>query len=387
MKFNDIRAQLADYREAAESMRDILLANTVMIGEIPAPTFYEDQRIRFIQDRLSECGLQNCSADEMGNGFGILNGSTGERNLLLVAHADTVFSEKVDHTISLLANRIMGPGVGDNSLGCATLVSLPILLERLGIQLKSNLILMADARSLGRGNLEGLRFFLHNHKEPIAGAICMEGVKLGRLSYSSIGMLRAEVNVRVPEMYDWTRFGASGAVITLNDVINKINRIPLPKRPKTSIVLGSIEGGNSFNNIATHSVLRFEIRSESAEVVHDILEEIRDRITQVELESSAEVALDVVSRREPGGIDFRHPLVRHARDILKTLNVEPRVAPSTSELAELIRHKIPAVTLGLSTGRKHAEQIEEVNIDPLFDGIAQLLGLLVAMDEGLCDDH
>ncbi len=387
MTFDTIKQQLDTYRQAAVDMRDILLANAVMIGEIPAPTFYEDQRVRFIEDRFSECGLQNCSTDEVGNGLGILEGTEGQKNILLVAHADTVFNEKVDHTISMVSDRLIGPGVGDNSLGLALLASLPLLLERLNIRLKSNLIFMAAARGLGRGNLEGLRFFLHNHQSPIAQALCVEGVKLGRLSYSSIGMLRAEINVRVPELYDWTRFGASGAVITLNDIINSINRIPLPKRPKTSIVLGSIEGGNSFNNIATHSLLRFEVRSESAEVVHRLLEEIRDRITEVELHSSAEISLDIVARREPGGIDFRHPLVRHARDLLKALHIEPRVAPSTSELAELIRHRIPAVTLGLTTGKKHTQVMEEIDIEPIFTGVAQFLGLLMAMDEGCCDEH
>lgn len=387
MKFSEIKEQLKTYRQAAESMREILLANAVMIGEIPSPTFYEDARVRFMEDRFSECGLQNCSTDEAGNGFGILNGDTGERQILLIAHADTVFGDKVDHTISMRADRMVGPGVGDNSLGLAVLASLPILLEKLDIHLKSHLILMAASRSLGRGNLEGLRFFLNNNKRPIAGALCVEGVKLGRLSYTSIGMLRGEINVRVPELYDWTRFGAAGAVITLNDIINKINRIPLPKRPKTSIVLGSIEGGNSFNNIATRSLLRFEIRSESAEVVRDIHEEIKDRITEISLETSAEIALDIVARREPGGIDFRHPLVRHSRDILKALNIEPRVAPSTSELSELIRHEIPAITLGLTTGSNLNQVNEEVMIEPIFNGIAQLLGMLIAMDEGLCDEH
>ncbi len=387
MKFGEIKERLKEFRSAAESVREILLANAVMVAEIPAPTFREAQRVRFIEDRFSECGLQNCSTDEVGNGFGILNGDPGEKQILLVAHADTVFDEKADHTIAMLSDRMTGPGVGDNSLGLAVLASLPILLEKLQIRLKSNLLLMAASRSLGRGNLEGLRFFLNNNRQPIASALCVEGVKLGRLSYSSIGMLRGEINVHVSEMYDWTRFGAAGAIITLNDVINKINRIPLPKRPKTSIVLGTIEGGTSYNNIATHSRLRFEIRSESAEIVNAIHEEINDRITEIALETSAEVTLDIIARREPGGIDFRHPLVRRSRDILKALQIEPRVAPSTSELAELIRHEIPAITLGLTTGTNLNQVNEEVLINPIFDGVAQLLGLLIAMDEGLCDEH
>jgi acetylornithine deacetylase/succinyl-diaminopimelate desuccinylase-like protein len=387
MKFSDIKEQLPTFREAAADMRDILLANAVMIGEIPAPTFYEDQRVRFIEDRFSEAGLQNCSTDEVGNGFGILTGTTSERRFLLVAHADTVFSNKVDHTVSMWSDRMIGAGMGDNSLGLAALASLPLLLDKLGIRLKADLILMAAARSLGRGNLEGLRFFLDNNQQPIHAALCVEGVQLGRLSYTSIGMARGEITVTVPEEYDWTRFGAAGAIITLNDVINKINRIRLPKRPKTSIVLGSIEGGTSFNTIATQSLLRFEVRSESADVVKNILDEIHDRITEVSLDTSAEIKMEILARRAPGGIDFRHPLVHRSREVLKALHIEPRVAPSTSELSELIQHRIPAITLGLSSGAQLNLVNEEVMIEPTFNGLAQVIGMLVAMDEGLCDEH
>lgn len=381
------KMNLQAYRKAAAEMRDIILANTVMIAEIPAPTFHEDGRVQFMQDRFSECGLHNCSADEVGNGFGILNGENGERQILLIAHSDTVFGQKIDHTVSMSADRMYGPGIGDNSLGLAALASLPLLLDKLNIQLKSNLILMAASRSLGRGNLEGLRFFLHNNKQPLHAALCIEGVKLGRLSHSSIGMFRGEINVRVPEQYDWSRFGASGAVVTLNDIINKINGIRLPRRPKTSIVLGSIEGGNSFSNIATHSMLRFEVRSESAEVVQDIFGEIKDRIAEMDDEATAQIHLDVVARREPGGIDYRHPLVKTARDILKSVQVEARVSPSTSELSELIRYNIPAITLGLTDGANLNQVNEEIMIEPIFIGLAQLIGLLVAVDEGCCDEH
>jgi len=381
----DTKKQLARYRDAVSGARDILLTNMVMIGEIPAPTFDEEARVRFIVDRFSEAGLQNCSADEVGNGFGILPGSENERTILLVAHADTIFGPKVDHTISMQVDHVTGPAVGDNALGLAALATLPLLLEALALPLKSSLILMAASRSLGRGDLGGLRFFLKNNKRPIHGALCVEGVQLGRLSYSSIGMLRGEIQVSVPEQYDWTRFGAAGANITLIDLINKINSIPLPKRPKTSIVLGTIEGGNSFNNIATHSLLRFEIRSESAEVVQDILEQIQDAISETQSETTADITLDVLARRKPGGVDFRHPLVRHARAIMRALDIEPRLAPSTSELSELITKHIPAITLGLSVS-EHQNQINEtLRIEPVITGMAQLIGLLVAMDEGLCD--
>jgi tripeptide aminopeptidase len=121
--------------------------------------------------------------------------------------------------------------------------------------------------------------------------------------------------------------------------------------------------------------------------VKNILDEIHDRITEVSLDTSAEIKMEILARRAPGGIDFRHPLVHRSREVLKALHIEPRVAPSTSELSELIQHRIPAITLGLSSGAQLNLVNEEVMIEPTFNGLAQVIGMLVAMDEGLCDEH
>ncbi len=55
-----------------EPYREMLLANTVMISEIPAPTFDERDRIAFLEQRFTESGLHSTSIDECGNGVGIL---------------------------------------------------------------------------------------------------------------------------------------------------------------------------------------------------------------------------------------------------------------------------------------------------------------------------
>ena len=85
----DILDSLPDLVAKACGLKELLLANLVMMGEIPAPTFREQKRIAFLMQRFSECGLQNVSSDEVGNGLGILPGSTGEKNIVIVAHVDT----------------------------------------------------------------------------------------------------------------------------------------------------------------------------------------------------------------------------------------------------------------------------------------------------------
>jgi di/tripeptidase len=384
--FEDILSSLTGIRKIAEDLKEILLANLVMAGEIPAPTFNENQRIEFLMNRFKEAEITKNSVDEVGNGIGILEGKKDDGNILLVAHADTVFGSKVDHTIQVQPEMVTGAGVADNSLGLSVLATLPTFLEELDIELNHNLILMGATRSLGRGNLEGLRFFLSNFEQPIKAGLGIEGVKLGRLSHTSIGMKRGEIICQVPEEYDWSRFGDASAILTLNEVINYINEIRLPQRPRTSIVMGSVEGGSSFNTTALKAKLQFEIRSESSDLVKDIHQSMQEIVTEVSSRSGDTISLEIFAQREPGGISFSHPLVRHTRRIMDQLNIEPRPGPSTSELSAFIDRNIPAITLGLTHGDNVHESNESIEIEPVYTGIAQIIGTLLAIDGGYCEE-
>ncbi|QEN07411.1 peptidase [Oceanispirochaeta crateris] len=383
----EILEYLPEYETQVDKFKESLLTNLIMLSEIPAPTFEEQERTRFLLNRFTEYNLLNCSEDEKGNALGIIPGKSRDSNILVVAHLDTLFPSNVDHTITVQPDQVIGPGVGDNGLGLATLATLPMILEKLNIEFESNLILMGTARSLGPGDIEGIRFFLDNFKKPITAGICIEGVKLGRLSYSSIGMLRGELKYQVPEEYDWTRFSSVGAIVNMNELINKILEIPLPRKPKTSIMLGSIRGGTSYNTIPTKASLKFEIRSESDEMVEDIAIRIRSLADEMTSMTGAMVKFIEMARRKPGGTQFSHSLNKTSRAILEHLGVTPRLSPSTSELSAFIDKKIPAVTIGLTNGERFGEMDEMIQIEPMKKGIAQLIALLQAVDKGYCSEN
>lgn len=381
----DILESLPDLEKSVRAQKEMLLANLVMIGEIPAPTFDEEERIDFLINRFKEADLQKNSIDEVGNGIGLLKGEEGDDNILVVAHADTVFDEKTDHTLQVQKDTVTGPGVADNSLGLSTVATLPTLLKRLNISFKNNLILMGATRSLGRGNLEGLRSFLSNYDRPIKAGIGLEGVELGRLSHTSIGMKRGEIEIEVPEKDNWSHFGDASAILTLNDVLNKIINIKTPQRPRTSIVLGSVKGGSSFNTTALKARLQFEIRSESSEQVQSIHQNFEEIISEVAARSGDTLKLDIFAEREPGGIPYTHPLIRNTRKIMDKLQISPRPGPSTSELSTFIDRGIPAITLGLTSGDNIHEINESIKIEPMYKGIAQTIATLKAIDGGYCE--
>ncbi len=383
-----IVAALPRIREAARGMQEIVLANLVAIGEVAAPRGQEAARVRMFLERGAECGLQSASADGAGNGLALLPGREGRSNILLFSNVDTLAETPAEPSLVFRADEIVGPFLGDNSLALAVMVSLPILLDRLDLRLNANVVVLGAVRMLGRGNLEGLTSFLASDSLPIRYGLSLESVQLGRLNYACLGLLLCELKVRLPDDYNWVQFGATGSIIVMNDVISRINAIPLPRRPLTSIVFGMIRGGVSSRNIARETTLRFEVRSESAELLDKVSGQIEDIAEDVAANSGVDIRFDVFARRAPGGLDIAHPLVRQARRVQAALDIPSQLYPTTFALTSLLERNIPALVLGLTTGKRQgalAEMEEAVALDPLWTGLAQVVGLLLALDGGCCD--
>jgi acetylornithine deacetylase/succinyl-diaminopimelate desuccinylase-like protein len=369
------------YRDQMASSRERILADAVMIGEIPALTFGEERLVRFLCDRFTEEGLDQISVDEVQNATAMLPGKVGKQNILIAAHTDRIWDPSIDHTISVSSDSLTGPGIADNALGVAALTILPFLLKSLNIGFNSNLVLLGASRSMGRGDLQGLRFFADNVSMPIGAGICVEGVQLGRLSYSSLGMNRCEIKVNTHVEHHWESWSLSGAIISLNRIVQRILSIETPEVPKTSIILGSVNSGSSFNVPPTRATLRFEVRSEEPGMVARIREQIEEAIEQEVAENRINASLEVIARRKPGSIGFNHPFVRCARGIMKELGITPQVAPSTSELSVLLEKGIPSLTLGITEGDNKHQLDETVKIKPIFSGLAQLIGVIQSIDK------
>lgn len=386
---NEILASLPAARTAAEELRDPMLANLVLLGETPAPTGQEQARVALLLERFAEAGLEGGGTDEQGNGSAVLPGLDNRRTILLTAPADTAGPADMDQSLEIEPGRVVGPFVADNSLALAALATLPLLLERLKIRLRSRVVFLAAVRCMGRGNLEGLKFFLAHGPLPVQVGLCLEGVQLGRMNYACLGMLRGEIVCRLPESYNWAQYGATGTIIPMTDVITRLNGIPLPRRPLSSLVLGAIRGGFSYNTIAPSTKLQFEVRSESADILRDVRARIEAIAQDVAAQAGVRVAVEFLAARDPGGLSAADPLVAGARSILGALGLQPMAYLTTSAMSAFVDRGIPALTLGVTRGERRgtAEEFDEAaDIGGMAIGLAQLAGMLQLMDLEAADE-
>lgn len=368
-------ADALSHREKLRRLREILFANIVLAAEIPAPTGAERRITRFLTDRFTEAGLANISLDQAGNTAGVLPGRSGSRNLLVIAHLDKIWAETDDHTVSVGVGEMSGRGLADNSLGVAILATLPIILEELGLELDANLVLLGTTRSFGRGDLAGMRFFLENSERSIDAALILEGIDLGRLSYSSLGMARGEIQIESLQGSDQP----SEVVATISALLDELLGIDVRESPESRILIGSVDAGSGYGTSPLRGMLRFEIHSQDPAEVGRLEEKIAQLVSRHQSDS-IQTSLEMIAHRRPGNLGEDHPLVRSARAIHERLGIESRSTPSVSELALLLDRGIPALTLGITRGENRHTAAESIILEPVFDGLAQIVAVLQVMD-------
>ena len=382
----DTLDRVRDLPDALAPLREEVLANLVMLAQIPAPTGDEGQRVKYLLDRFVEGGLPEAGHDQAGNAVGFLPGQRGDRTIMLAGHLDTINAASVDHNVTVQTDRIIGAGISDNALGAAVISMFPTFLDELGIKLDCNLQLIGSVQSLHRGNHEGLRFFLDHKPRDIDFGIVVEGVDLGRLNFFSVGMVRGDIICDARPEHQ-RRYGSESALVALNQIINRMLGISVPTRPYSKIRIGKMQAGVLYNKEPDFAELGFEVVSDSDKMIRQIMDEIEDIVGEASARSAMDVNLDCFFQREAGGIPFSHPLIKTVTQVMSKLGVQPDQELDPSEVSEFIAHNIPAVTLGITTQDASAKGTDHVLIDPILTGAAQLLGTVMAIDQGACDER
>ncbi len=379
--------QLPSFIETIASIKETIITNIVLIGQVPSPTFKEKKRGQVFLDRLTELQVDECTTDGYRNPIGIIRGTSGAKPpIFVIAHLDTFFGTDVDHNFKIDKNLITGPGITDNSVGVGVLVSLPEIFRRLNLRFESDIVIAGVIQSIGKGNLRGIRHLIKTWSTPIRGAVCVEGAELGLLSYYSDGMIRCEVHCNISTSDGWEQKFRPNAILVLNEVINRIMELRLPQRPRCRVIIGKVSGGFKHGVIPYDGILGFEIQGVSDKMVKSVYKDIKDLIAGISHEFEVDLDLRTISNLNAARLKYNHPLVKSAFAVMEKLELKPISSPSESELSIFLANRIPAVTLGVTHGEDYHHSHSHIEIEPIFTGIAQIIGVLMAIDRGVCDE-
>jgi acetylornithine deacetylase/succinyl-diaminopimelate desuccinylase-like protein len=380
--------QLPGLVDEIKSLKEIIITNIVLIGQTPAPTFKEKKRSKIFRERLAEFQVDEVTTDGYRNPIGIVRGADSSKPpIFVLAHLDTFYEGDQNLNYTIKENTITGAGILDNSIGVGVIASLPLIFKKLDLQFESDIVLAGTIQSLGKGNLRGVRHLLKTWPTPIRGGICVEGIELGRLNYYSDGMIRGEIACSISDERNLLTDYTPNAIIILNEVINEIMNLKTSQRPRSRIVIGKMTGGANHGKIAPEANLGFEIRSDSYKIVKKLYGEIRDVVEGMSHENEVDLNIKTISNLRASRLKYNHPLVKHSAAVIEALGIKPVSRPTESALSIFLSHKIPAVTLGITYGENRYFENATMEIEPMYQGIAQIIGVLKAIDSGVCDEQ
>jgi tripeptide aminopeptidase len=358
---------------------DLAIANQ----QNPAPTFHEAERAEFVRARFVEEGLQNVEIDSTGNVYARF--AAGDQTLiaksqplLVTAHLDTVFPVGTDLKIFREPGRISGAGIGDNALGVAGLFGLAWALRERTVNLPADLWLVANVCEEGLGDLRGMKAVVDRFGSGPAAYIVLEGMALGSVYHRGLGVRRYRITVRTGGGHSWIDYGQPSAVHELTGLAAKITALPAPAEPRTTLNVGTISGGTSVNTIAAEARLELDLRSEGPETLEEMARQV-EALAAAARREGVEVAAEVIGQRPAGELPASHPLVSLAADCLRAVGIEPRLNIGSTDANHPLSRGLPAVTVGLTSGRGAHTVHEYVNVEPLEKGMEQLVRLVISV--------
>jgi tripeptide aminopeptidase len=383
-----LKDKRSQWIEAISSTREMVLSNLAMISQVPAVPFEEERRSALLLERYLASGIQEPQLDSIHNVTGTIPGKKGERRILLFTHMDHMTDMAIDQGITISKDKVLGRGVPEDTMALATLITMPDVLERIGFQLDSDVVILSATRYHGRGDQGGIRHFMRKHHKDIHFCINLVGIPLGTLNYFSLSRARGDISCQIDLEPDspWGRITNTSAIIAVSEIINELYRIPLPRQPKTVINIGMISGGERYSTISTEAEIKLEVLSEDDNYMEKVIEEIHDRCMDVAAKYDVIVNSEFFARHQCAGLSYSHPLVKSAVKIIKYLGYRPTMTYNHWELAIPLSYSIPSISLGVTTGKLSRGERGLVNIKPIPTGILQLLMLLVAIDRGYCDE-
>lgn len=350
----------------------------VTLQQIPGPTFAEAARAAWMAEQFRALGLVDVSIDAVENVFGRLPGTDPTLpGVLIAAHTDTIFSADTDLTIRRDGDLIFGPGLGDNSIGAAALLSAVEGLHHAGVPSSRDLWFVATSREEGLGDLGGMRAAFTRLADNIDRVINVEGLAFGHIYHAGIAVRRLHITAQTAGGHSWLHFGRASATHAILQLGAQLTRLQAPSTPRTTYNIGMIEGGEAINAIATRAGLWLDLRSEERAGLEQIEAAVRHQIAAAAT-PDVQWVVNVVGDRPGGAIPPEHELVQTALAALAQVGIRGTLETGSTDANIPLALGCPAVTVGITRGGNAHRLDEYIETTHVGAGLRQLILLLLA---------
>ncbi len=376
-KFQDA---VAFFQKDAEHTID----QQIELVQISSFSNHEENRAAHFKKMIEAEGYE-ATMDEVCNVQVTIPGTGDGPTVLVSAHLDTVFPPETDLTVKRDGIRICCPGIGDDTRGCAEVLSLLRGIREAGIKPVGTLILGGNVGEEGLGNLRGVRHIFANRTD-IDAFVSIDSAG-PVLCYGGTGSYRYKVHFHGYGGHSNGDFGLPNPIHAMGRAISAIAKLEVPKEPRTTFNVGVVEGGTSVNSIAHDCSMLIDMRSNGTEALETLNKQVLALIEEaVQRENDRWVndkkityTLELMGYRPAGAQSADAPIVQTYAEAIRMVGCEPNFLPAASTDANIpLSLGIPAVTVSGGGNSGDAHTITEW-FDPTDSHLGSIRNLLAIL--------
>lgn len=350
---------------AYERDHERFVAELIKLTEIPAPPFGEGPRGVAYMAMLKDAGLEGVEMDPEGNVMGLWRGKSGGAVPLLAvaAHLDTVFPEGTDVKVKRAGNRLIAPGIGDDTRGLAFVLALIRAMRDAKVETAGDILFIGNVGEEGPGDLRGVRYLFTKGKwkDKIKRFITVDGGNLDVVTNSGLGSLRYKVTFKGPGGHSWGAFGNVSPAFAMGDAISRFGQLKVPKKPKVSYNVGIVSGGTSVNSIPFETAMEVDMRAVDPAALKDIDAKFKKIVAEaVDAENAARstangkitVEIKLIGDRPSGTTSPETPVLKQVAATLGVFDKVPVWETNSTDANMPISLGIPAFAIARNSGSK-----------------------------------
>lgn len=231
---------------------------------IPAPSHHEERRAKFCKDWLEAAGARGVYLDDALNVVFPYGCTDSNEISVFFAHTDTVFPDTEPMPLIDDGDRLLCPGICDDTANLAVLLMTAKYLLEQKIIPHGGILFVCNSCEEGLGNLKGARKIFADYSGRVKQFVTFDG-HFRELADRCVGSHRYEVEACTEGGHSYEAFGNRNALAELARIITEIYSIEVPTigNSKTTYNVGIVEGGTSVNTIAQNAKMLCEYRSDN----------------------------------------------------------------------------------------------------------------------------
>lgn len=368
--------------EYVEAHREDILAEWIELTEINAPSGHEEERARRVEAILHAQGDLEVRRDAAGNVIATRKGTGGGPTVVIDAHLDTVFQPGLEIKASIRDGRLYAPGVGDATRNIEAILASLRALDAAGIATRGDLIALFSVEE--ETNFRGVNQFIADNRDRIDHFLAFDGGFAG-FSYGGIGIHWYRHHFIGPGGHTLSSTPPWSATVPAARAIDRIARLPLPRKSATRLNVGMMGGSDVVNAKASDAWFTVDLRATDDGVIRKLEESITNILAEEAAAAGMTVKTEVISKSAAAQIPGHRSshLVRTAEAVHIAAGFEdpPIHNRGANNASVALRNGISAISTGTAPCSNAHALSESCAIEPFYLGIRKMLLLTVALAE------